>query len=442
MAKDKFRYSNYYKEQLKKDFPEECAKEIVKIIKKPEKTEKVEEEVKEVIEKEEVKEETEKEAEEKEEEKKEEKFSEVTETFKIKKRWVILGSLIIIIIIFALIYLLTKPPTGPAVKLSPLDAVASNVSASATIYYKNSPLFSISGWETKLNYKNKEDRLFGKEEYKKIVFDEKGKAYTAISLDNEIRLEPLSTNPEEITKIGWFTKPEQINVSEEKERVEKQIKVSLFSKESEIKNAEFSYNFFKNKPYFKVQFSASAENLSELVDFAYGFILKEHDIYLSNGTILKNDNGIIDLNKTVEIVLQQNKKTTKNISQNLAKAVSEKIDITRKAITRKGSFYSVNDSDYEIFYNSNKSLAIIAYSPETLYFENSFLWNVFRCYVGHLSNGEYPELYFIITENAQLNYDKELEDWQISSKEYEGHVTDYIYKIVSEIEATEVKNEN
>jgi hypothetical protein len=353
------------------------------------------------------------------------------EKFTIKKPWIILGSIILIILIFGGIYFFTQPNTD--IKLLPLDVVVSNSTGlNSNIYYEGEHFFILNGWESKLKLNEKEDRLFGKEQYKEIAFDDNGVAYTVISTERGIILEPLTTNPEKTSKIGWFTKPEQISIEEQAEGKEKQIKILLSSDEI---NSKINYYLFKYKPYFKTEFLTQIEN-NELEDFAYGLILKDYDIYLPNSTILKNDNKLIEEGKTVDIILKENNQESTNVSKGLLESVSTKVDTSRQVKTRTGSTYETK-SPYQIFYNSDKDLAIITYSPETLYYKNSFYWNVYWIYVPHLGNGTYPPIYTIIIENPNLTYDEDAEDWHIESKQYTGNTKDYIDQVVWEIESGE-----
>lgn len=350
------------------------------------------------------------------------------EEFIINQKWVIIGSLLVIILIFAGIYLFTTPSVKA--KYTPLDVVISNLSGMpSSVYFDGKNSFGLTGFESKLTYNNKQDRLFGNEQYKKIVFDEQGKAYSVISLDGEIRLEPLTTNPDEVTKIGWFSNPSQISLSESISWGKKQVS-SILSSGAEVNSAELTYSLFKGRPYMKVEFSASAENSSNLGDFAFGLVIQNSDIYLDNGTILRNDNLIATLNKTVDTVIYENGNSSKNISETLENAVSQETDTSRQARKRSGSSYNLNP-EYEIFYNQNTSRAIIVYSPESARYENLFLWNVFRVYIPY--NEGYSPLYLAVLDNTQLSYDEQAGDWRITSNKIDEYARFYINQIVSEL---------
>ncbi|MFA5173556.1 MAG: hypothetical protein WC438_00055 [Candidatus Pacearchaeota archaeon] len=346
----------------------------------------------------------------------------------IKKHWIILSSVILVILILGIIYLFAQPAKQASFK--PLDVTINNKTAfSSTILYEKASLLALTGWESKITYNNKEDRIFGKEDYKKVIFDEKGNAYTYISLDNEIKIEPLTTNPNTVTKVGWFTKPEQITIKEDKSWLEKTEVVTLTS-DSDVTNAVYTYNFYKNKPYFKVQFSADAENPEKLGKFAYGLVLKDYDIYLPNRTILLNDNKITDLNTPIELAIYQDDKRFINVSDKLQEEISQDTNTEKNAVKRTGSIYKT-ESEYEIFYNPNTQNTIIIYSPNVDYFENSFLWQVFRVYTSG-ENGQYPPLYFIVIPNSDLTYNEQAQDWTIVAKE-SINAKDYINKMINEI---------
>lgn len=399
MAKGKeFSYSEYYKNKVRKDL-KSLELETLKRIKEIEKN--LEKGSREIV----------------------KEIEEVER--KPRKMLIVVGSLVLISLIFLGIWYFTKP-TAEA-KFSPLDASVSESTASSSIYYQDMNILGVSGWETKLNYNDKEDRLFGKETYKEIIFDDTGKAYTAISTSEGVIVEMLSSNPEKVTKVGWFTTPEQIEISEQENLGEKQVFVDLDS--GDLKS-EINYSFFRNKPYFYAQFSAQAENSTDLGEFAYDLVLSGYEIYLPNSTILENDNEIVNLEEQVDIIFRGEG----NISEGLKERVSEKVDINRKTVKRTGSNYDIKDADYQLFYNPEKKLGVIVYSPDVLSFKNSFYWNVFWVYVPHLGNGKYPPIYVIVVENPNLIYDGEKGDWMIESKQYNGYAWDYIHDVIWEIE--------
>ncbi|MBS3088395.1 hypothetical protein J4402_01300 [Candidatus Pacearchaeota archaeon] len=342
----------------------------------------------------------------------------------INKKWIVLGSIVLVLAAVLIISFATTPPVEA--KFKDIDVIVKDTTGlPGDIYYKGTNLFTLTGWESKLEYDGKEDRLFGKESYKELVFDENGEAYTVISLDKEIRLEPLTTNPEEVTRIGWFTDLEKITVNEETSWDEKKVDVLLGS--GEIEGAGFDYNFYKKKPYFKIKFNAD-EN-EKLGDFAYGFTMKGYDVLLENGTWLKNDNEVVEIEQTPEIILNKSGSATTDISDELRENVLNKINVNQKVTTRSGSASDVSDSKYEIFYNPEEEKAIIVYSPESAQFKNSFLWNVFWVYTPY--DDGYAPVYFIVVEEPELLHGGN--DWYIESEQYAGSVNDYISKVVGEI---------
>lgn len=354
----------------------------------------------------------------------------------INKTYILIGTLIIILIIIACIYFFTKPTLEA--KLTPLDIVAYNSTGlPMNIYYNNKQLFSLSGWESSLEYKSDSDRLFGNQEYKKLIFDNTGKAYTIISLDDKILIEPLTSNPNKVTKIGWFTDPGQIKITSKKSWGKKTETIEL-SNSSEL-NTRIIYTFFSSKPYFKVQFLAQSidSNDSELGNFSYGLIIKDFDIYLDNSTILENDNKIEKLNTSIELAIKKGENITRNISSEIINSLPKELDTSRQAIKRKGSNYDIRSSDYQIFMNKNKTMAIIVYATDINSFKDYFFWNVYQINVPNLGQGVYPELYFMIIENPELKYNSEENDWIINSNKYSGPVKPYINQVIDSIDKEE-----
>ncbi len=348
--------------------------------------------------------------------------------YEIKHHWVLFGAILLIILVFVGIFMFAEPS-----KNADLMSIRNSNSTGITSYnyYKNSNTFLLSGWESKLNLNNNEDRLFGKESYRQII-TYNGTNYTTLSTSNGIIIDSLTTDPEQVTKIGWFTNPNQTSVSETNEKRIKEVSVDLYS---ENLNSGFDYYLFKQKPYFKIEFSASSNDNSELGNFAYGLILSGYDIYTDKLEIYNNDYSLTETNQTIDIILRENGTQTTNISQELRESVSEIVDTNKLVTIRQGSTHEINNSKYEIFYNEDKKLGIIFYAPNTLYFKNSFYWNVHWIYVPHLGEGKYPPLYVIVLEQPELSYDSQQGDWYVDSKKYEGYIMDYIYHVVWEIDS-------
>jgi hypothetical protein len=352
---------------------------------------------------------------------------------KINKKLISWISSIIVIIIIAFLYFSSQLNSISSYK--PLDIIIHNESSlPIDIYYNNKNLMIFSGWETQLEYNGKKDRIFGDEDYKNFIFDDNGRAYTFISLGSEILLEPLKSNPDKIKSIGWFNKQEQISIAEEKSSVGKIEKLKLSNGKLSIKNADLNFYVYKNKPYFKVEFNAEAENESALGELSYGFILNSYDIHLEDGSILKNDNKILETNKTPEIILIENN-TSKNISQDLIDSLSKQIDLNKNYVNRNGSYQEVKNTDYEIFYNQNLKRIIIVYSPFANNFKSSFYWNVFWINLAYLGE-DFSPVYFMIIDNADLSYDTVNKEWRIESPKYSGSSITYMDKTVYEIENT------
>lgn len=176
---------------------------------------------------------------------------------KRSKEFIILpASILLVILILAGIVFFVRPTVEA--KYEPLDVVAKNTSGlPMDIYLHQNRLFTISGWESKINYNNKLDRIAG----------------------NNV--------------TGWFFE-DSVVLTENKTWNNKFVSVSI-DNDSNITQAKFDYTLFKKKPYFKMQLTANAENNSKLNQAHYGFVIKGYDIYLKNGIILENDNNITTL---------------------------------------------------------------------------------------------------------------------------------------------------
>src|SRR3989344_6506889 len=144
-----------------------------------------------------------------------------------------------------------------------------------------------------------------------------------------------------------------------------------------IKNPEF-------KPYLKLQMFVKTEK--ELEKSGYGFILRNFNIYLPNGTILKND--------------------YLNIEGNLT-----------------GTNYK-EKVQYEIFFNEKDAIII---AGDFDYIDNLFRWEVFRPYISKHENGVFSPLYVIYIKNAELNFEND--SWIVNSKQFTGNVEDYIEEV-------------
>ena len=276
---------------------------------------------------------------------------------KINKNFLIMFFSILVVAIILLGIMFFVNPTIKA-KYEPLDIVAKNITGlPMTIYLHQNPIFTISGWESKISYANNIDRITGK------------------------------------NNTGWFLE-EPIIINESKMESNRYVSIRISNESKAITETQFDYTFFKDKPYFKIQLSAFAVNNSKLGPAQYGFVIKGYDVYLSNGTILKNDNNVTDLNETT---------------------------------SRDGSVYPIDSANYEVFFNSNSSNAIILYSKDNSTFINNFYWNVFLVYENLKGNG-YSPVYIMVLEKTQLNFIDE--KWRITSKEYSGDLEQYINKSV------------
>ena len=333
------------------------------------------------------------------------------------------AGIIIILAILGIIFYLNYDPSK--IRYKYIDIEAKNVSGlPISVYYKTEQLFSFSGWESMFTMENK-DRLFGNEQYKRIIFDARGKAYTQITLDDQIRIEPLSTDPIKATTIGWFTSLSDLIIKDKLNKNNKEVIIYL---DTDKLNSNITFKMFKNKLYFLVLFSAEAEDNSELGDFALGFVAPGYDIYLPNGTVLLNDNNITSLDKPLNLIILGN--ITSEVNESLTQKISPET-LSKNSIERKGTYSPLQDLEYEIFYN-NRTGFIVFSGDEFNDFENLFQWNVFRIYASHLEN-KYPDIYFIVLDNASLTYNEESSSWNIKDKYFNGLVDDYIIQVKEEL---------
>jgi len=345
---------------------------------------------------------------------------------KLHTKWVIMGSAIIVLIVLWEIFMLAIP-NNP--QFLPLDISIKNETIDSSISYKGSQLLSITGFESILETLGESDVLFGKKTYKQIIFDESGKAYTVTPTSSVIMVEPLKTNPEKVTKIGWFYEPERIEIKEYFAKNSKKVEILL---ESDELSTSINYNFYKRKPYLLVNFLSKQQTQN----FAYGLVMNSFDIYLPTGKILENDNEIIKSGKAVNIILREGGNETTNVSEALRQTVGTKVDTSIVEISRNGSTYEVT-ADYELFFNPETKIGIVIYSLANVTFKNYFYWEVFQVYVPHFGEGKYPPLYVIVIENPDLSYDEEVGDWYITSEQYTGYTWDYIHQVVWEVESGE-----
>jgi len=334
---------------------------------------------------------------------------------KIKAFAITISILLVLVIIFSIILF---SPYPNKVKYSLIDVVPKDtIGLPMDVFYEQEFIFTISGWEGKLQYDKNEDRIAGNFQYKKIIEDDFGNTFLVSSGSNKIILENIKQKNLLESSIGWFFE-KNIEISSKKKFFNKFVTVTLLSSKSSLSSAKYEYTLFREKPYFKVQFSANTLTKDKLDQSAYGIILKEFDLYLPNGTILKNDNYITELNEKVDIILDGNEVPLSHVSY-----LSDKVDLNKSAIKRQGSTFYLEQPKYEIFYNNKTNQTIIIYSPIIKKAINSFYWNVFWFYVSE-DNGKYPPLYFIILEESKLAYCDE--EWIIQSKYYDGNLQEYI----------------
>jgi len=322
-----------------------------------------------------------------------------------------IGIFLILIILGVIIYVNYDPSK---IRYQYIDIEVRNASGlPMNVYYKERSLFSLSGWESMLKQGNQSDRLYGNEQYRKIIFDDKGKAYTYIRLEDQIRLEPLTMDPGKVTRIGWFSSQSDVRIEDNIRKEYKKTSVSLG-----FDNVEINYLIPKKENYFKVMIKAD-----NYTDFSLGFVLNGYDIYLPNGSILINDHQNVDLNKQVDLIVVGN--LTENEKDFLKNKVGSE-DKKSKAIQLNGTSTSFDDTDYEIFVKNDS--AIIVFSEMPTRFENLFKWNVFRIGVDQGNNA-----YLVILDNANLTYSEDKLDWIINDRYFNGSANDYIDLVLNKM---------
>jgi hypothetical protein len=350
----------------------------------------------------------------------------------INTKMIIAGAIIAALFILILLHFLSKSPDS--FRFSRLDFSVKNVSGiPISVIYDNKNLFTLSLFESELKINNTKDRLFGSSQYRTIVFDEKGKAYSYIILDNEIRVEPLNVNPEKTTNIGWYYNVSDIEIKNEDSKNKKMSRINLKNSDNKISSSDFTITLDKKNQFLKLVYEFNpSDNI--LTEFSYGLLFNNWDIILPNSTLIKNDNNITTKNEKINIYLYQKNKTQVYFG-NIYETIKKEKNLDKNIIERKGSFYVFENIDYQIFINRNKSIAVVVFSSESLEFQNHFSWNVFRAKVkkGNVNSyNKFNPLYFIILENPNFSYDDFLDDWIIDSRKYSGslgyHINEIIYK--------------
>ncbi len=344
----------------------------------------------------------------------------IREYIRPKKKFIVVVSLIIILGIFVFLAVFTLGSSDSRFSHVDIEAKGSN-GLPMNVYFKSKAAFGFSGWESMLFYEGN-DRVYGNDEYRKIIFDNTGKAYTYIRYDDQVKLEQLTSDPSKVTRIGWFTQENEINIQEQTSLWGKIVAVGLDSEDLDV---TINYNLIRWKPYFTSQVVISAEKKEELGDFGYGFVLRDSDIYLSNGSILNNDNIVVKTDKKIFINAVNLSYETIN---EIKGKINESIDLESKVIERNGTSYDLK-ADYELFPNWNENTGILVFSEGESRFENSFKWNVYRIYADHNEDNVYNKVYFVFLENMKIEWDAEKGDWKVKSRYFDGYLTDYIKKI-------------
>lgn len=352
-----------------------------------------------------------------------------------KPQIAILISVFLILFVVGFIVITNYNPSK--VRYNPVDIeIKKSGSLTAQVFYQDKPFIAIHGWESLLNLNGKKDRLYGKEQQKKIIFDEKGKAYTYTSTDEKIIIEPLKEDPSKATREGWFVESDTKDITILPGKKTKLVSISLSHSD---KRVSLDYTVFKEKPYFtseiSIQHLTSNESEKILGYFAYGYVAQGYDVYLPNGTILKNDNQIIKTNKSIG--LSFSKEINESDVKNLESKLPNEIDLSKQAIQRKGSTYEINNIEYQMLINNESRGFLIFTESERNTYENIFAWNIHRVYIYPNELGFYPKVYTALFENLTVEYKEN--DWEISSKQFKGKLKEYISQIkkeTSEILAT------
>jgi hypothetical protein len=317
-----------------------------------------------------------------------------------------------IIILFVILTILLFSSPKIKLKYNPLDVIThESTSLPMDIYYNQNKIFLISGWESKLQYDNNELRVSGNLGQKE-TFEINGKNYSIYDGSNKIEIK--ETTQTDSIPNSWFYN-NQFNILEQQARSNKIINVSLLNGQ-EINSANYNYLFYKNEPFFKIQFSAKTNNTEKLGEMAYGISLKDYNILLPNGTIKLNDNGREILEEEKQILFEGKETTSEEILNKIPEEDKE-------MISRSGSTF-ISKEKYQIFFKKEK--AIIIYSPKIIEYKNSFYWNVYWAYVNE-ENGIYSPLYLIVLENPEFEYEN---GWNVKSKHFSGNIEEYINKSV------------
>jgi|SRR3989344_6734012 len=307
----------------------------------------------------------------------------------------------LVLLLISIIFFVGNPE-GPILYNQPIKILTKGyIGSSIEIYnYKNKFLI-FNGWETILNY-NKENRVLGTNQYRKII-ELNGTNYTLLNSEDKILLEQRK----EIT-TGFFFKETDFKIIEENSTT----KVYWYNEEKDPVKVGYIFTILKNKPIFKVQLFAEVRNNLNLKGAGYGLIINNYNIYLSNGTILKNDYEIKMTDKLKKIILDGEEQ---DINNPLFKDLPQEV-----AIELVGTNYkTIPTKSYQIFYNNQN--AIIIYADKIDYIDNLFKWQVFRPFISQKENeNTFAPLYIAILNDAKLEWKNNT--WMIQSKEFNGDV--------------------
>ncbi len=311
---------------------------------------------------------------------------------------IIIYSFIVLIILILLIMMGNKKPQSTLYKddLKIEKNIAENTFL-VKIYFKNEPLININGWDTIIKYGSTAKKLFSINQKKE--FD--GKFYYIHETGDKIELLSSDLSLEK-SFFGSIIDKTCFNLY--------CIKYSFLGVNNLYKSIETLT--MKDKNHLNINTDFYVENGS--LSVGYGLLIKGFDIFLPNGTSLKNDH-----------LSEKTKSLKKLFLDGEIKPVDTYLSsgsITN-VVLNKGTNYKIFlEEDYQIFYNSDKKIAIIVFADDIDYVENLFQWEVFRFWI----NGEDYEdkaktsLNIVFLSDAALGYTNKT--WMIKSNEFDGDV--------------------
>jgi hypothetical protein len=252
---------------------------------------------------------------------------------------IILQVIIAIALIFALSSLILFTEPSSLFGLFRLDAAIAPPSTGLHIpfYYNTQNFAFLSGWESKLTYNNKEDRIMG--------YNISGK------------------------QVGWFYQDANFSIEKTSSWAQKALSVDLFNPSSStITNTSFNIAFFRGKPYSKISFNTEAGSPEKLSYLSYGLTAEGYNLLLPDGTEVKNDFNSTEVH-----------------GLNL----------------KSGSSFNLTSSNFEIFINPLTNFSFVLYSQDKIDFANSFADNLFIAKIKKTQNNTHSPVYIAVFPNAQ-----------------------------------------